>query len=61
MASSWTLREPLQEDDPEISALIKREKERQRCGLELISSEVINLMKICLIYCNVRTLLVVQC
>ena len=45
MASSWTLREPLQEDDPEISALIKREKERQRCGLELISSEVINLVK----------------
>lgn len=45
MASSWTLREPLQEDDPEISALIKREKERQRCGLELIASEVINLMK----------------
>lgn len=41
MASSWTLREPLEEDDPEISALIKMEKERQRCGLELIASEVI--------------------
>ena len=40
MATSWTLQEPLSEDDPEIMALIKREKVRQRRGLELIASEV---------------------
>ena len=40
MASSWTLQEPLSEDDPEIMALIKKEKERQCKGLELIASEV---------------------
>ena len=40
MASTWTLQEPLVEDDPEIDSLIKREKARQRNGLELIASEV---------------------
>ena len=39
-SSSWTLRETLQEDDPEIFDLIKLEKQRQRDGLELIASEV---------------------
>ena len=39
-ASSWTLQEPLAEDDPEIMSLIKEEKHRQRTGLELIASEV---------------------
>lgn len=35
----WTGTEPLKEDDPEIFDLIKREKERQVNGLELIASE----------------------
>lgn len=39
-SSSWTLQEPLEEDDPEIFELIKKEKQRQRNGLELIASEV---------------------
>ncbi|XP_003387864.2 PREDICTED: serine hydroxymethyltransferase, cytosolic-like isoform X1 [Amphimedon queenslandica] len=38
-SSSWTLQEPLEEDDPEIFELIKKEKQRQRNGLELIASE----------------------
>lgn len=40
MASTWTLQEPLEEADPEIMDLIKREKDRQCKGLELIASEV---------------------
>ncbi len=39
-ATSWTLREPLADDDPEIMSLITREKDRQIRGLELIASEV---------------------
>ncbi len=39
-ASTWTLRESLAEDDPEVKQLIQREKERQLKGLELIASEV---------------------
>ena len=39
-ASTWTLRESLAEDDPEVKQLIEREKERQLKGLELIASEV---------------------
>ncbi|XP_071941370.1 serine hydroxymethyltransferase, mitochondrial-like [Antedon mediterranea] len=38
-SDTWTLQEPLTEDDPEISALIKEEKKRQVRGLELIASE----------------------
>jgi len=37
----WTGNEPLAEDDPEILAIIKNEKNRQIRGLELIASEVI--------------------
>ncbi|CAG2208740.1 SHMT [Mytilus edulis] len=35
----WTGNEPLAEDDPEILAIIKNEKNRQIRGLELIASE----------------------
>ena len=38
--SQWSGQEPLQEDDPQIMELIRKEKERQRVGLELIASEV---------------------
>ena len=38
-ASAWTGAEPLSVDDPEVWALLKEEKERQRSGLELIASE----------------------
>lgn len=31
--------EPLEQDDPEISNIIKAEKQRQKSGLELIASE----------------------
>jgi len=31
--------EPLEQDDPEINAIIKAEKQRQKSGLELIASE----------------------
>lgn len=40
MSSTWTLQEPLHEDDPEIKGMILREKDRQRKGLEMIASEV---------------------
>lgn len=36
----WTGNELLENDDPEMYALIRQEKERQRNGLELIASEV---------------------
>jgi glycine hydroxymethyltransferase len=39
MSTTWTLQEPLEVDDPEIADMIKREKMRQRNGLELIASE----------------------
>lgn len=35
----FPLKKPLSEDDPEIFELIKKEKNRQFCGLELIASE----------------------
>lgn len=38
-ASTWTLKEPLSEDDPEMYALIQAEKQRQVHGIELIASE----------------------
>jgi len=37
--SKWSLQEPLKEDDPEISDLIAKEKDRQCRGIELIASE----------------------
>lgn len=40
MASGdMNLQEAIEQDDPEMFALIKREKDRQRKGLELIASE----------------------
>lgn len=39
LASKWTLQESLQEEDPEILALMKAEKLRQVQGIELIASE----------------------
>ncbi|XP_013381162.1 serine hydroxymethyltransferase, cytosolic-like [Lingula anatina] len=35
----WNLQDDLSVDDPEMHALIKAEKRRQMCGLELIASE----------------------
>lgn len=37
---TWTGRGSLEESDPEVKDLIRREKERQTQGLELIGSEV---------------------
>ena len=37
---TWTGRSTLMESDPELKALIQKEKERQVLGLELIASEV---------------------
>ena len=39
-SSVWTGQEFLKDMDPEIKALIIKEKERQKRGLELIASEV---------------------
>jgi glycine hydroxymethyltransferase len=36
---SWNLNEPLKSLDPEMYDLIRREKERQKRGLEMIASE----------------------
>ena len=41
-ASAWTGRTPLEEVDPDILGLIREEKQRQVCGLELIASEVMS-------------------
>jgi glycine/serine hydroxymethyltransferase len=38
--SKWTGKESLEESDPEVLAIMKREKDRQTRGLELIASEV---------------------
>lgn len=35
----YPLKKPLSEDDPEIFEIIKKEKDRQFCGLEMIASE----------------------
>ncbi|XP_065919861.1 serine hydroxymethyltransferase, mitochondrial-like [Dysidea avara] len=37
--TDWTGMEPLEQDDPDVLAIIKKEKIRQRHGLELIASE----------------------
>ena len=39
-ATIWTGQEKLEDDDPEMNELIKKEKDRQVRGLELIASEV---------------------
>lgn len=39
----WTGQESLAEDDPEMWALLQKEKDRQSRGLELIASEVLKL------------------
>jgi len=36
---TWTLNQPLMEADPEVYEIIKKEKDRQRKGLEMIASE----------------------
>ena len=36
----WTGRNPLSEADPELQDIIRKEKNRQMTGLELIASEV---------------------
>ena len=38
-SSPWTLNDPLSVADPEIFQLIRKEKDRQRKGLEMIASE----------------------
>lgn len=38
-SSAWFGNEPLEQNDPVIYSLIRKEKERQLCGLELIASE----------------------
>lgn len=35
----WTLNEPVQSIDPEVYAIIQKEKKRQVRGLEMIASE----------------------
>jgi len=40
MRQKWTGRESLAQDDDEVMTLVKKEKHRQRSGLELIASEV---------------------
>ncbi len=40
LAQNVCLNTPLSKEDPEIYALVQREQERQRSGLELIASEV---------------------
>lgn len=39
----WTGMESLEQDDPEVLNIIKKEKDRQKRGLELIASEVCNM------------------
>ena len=41
MRTVWTGKDSLAENDPEIKAIIEREKDRQTRGLELIASEVL--------------------
>ena len=38
-ANSWTLNEPLANVDPAVHAILAKEKQRQRLGLEMIASE----------------------
>jgi glycine hydroxymethyltransferase len=44
---TWTGQESLAEDDPEMWALLRSEKDRQCRGLELIASEVGALFWMC--------------
>ncbi len=37
---TWTGQNPLSESDPELQDIIRKEKNRQKTGLELIGSEV---------------------
>lgn len=39
LMSGWTGQESLEQDDPEMWALVREEKQRQKSGLELIASE----------------------
>ena len=39
--NDWTGMETLEQDDPDVLGIIKREKDRQKRSLELIASEVI--------------------
>lgn len=39
--TDWTGMESLQQDDPDVLGIIKKEKDRQRRSLELIASEVV--------------------
>lgn len=39
-SESWTGQEALSEIDPDIQGIIRKEKHRQKAGLELIASEV---------------------
>jgi len=39
MANQWNLQDDISVDDPEMHELIKKEKDRQRRGLEMIASE----------------------
>lgn len=52
----WTGMESLQQDDPDVLAIIKREKDRQKRSLELIASEVSALSKCierpCMLLCH---------
>ena len=38
-ASTWNLAQPLKDDDPELYSIMRKEKQRQIKGLELIASE----------------------
>ena len=39
MSNKWNLQDDISVDDPEMYELIKKEKDRQRRGLEMIASE----------------------
>jgi len=40
----WTGSQCLADDDPEVMAIVRKEKTRQKTGLELIASEVLHLL-----------------
>ena len=42
--TDWTGMESLQQDDPDVLGIIKKEKDRQKRSLELIASEVVNIV-----------------
>ena len=43
--ASWTGKEPLKEDDPEVFSILQKEKAKQKSGIVLIPSEVSHLHK----------------